>query len=350
VVFHRHREDFRELKAQARSYMRGHVAALFVQFARHGDMGNLYRALTVIPINLVKRAIREFVLAKRTGLFGSYMLGYLRGLLFLPWAFQHHTPVVVSETTTAPGRKADRRSFLSANPYSHPYSVGLFYREKMRAIHTVAPDGPFARILEIGGGQSGLTALLYPGTQVVNMDLEPTFAESRYNQRPGMSFLCGDATRLPFPNASFDAVTLFDVLEHVPDDESAALEVLRVLRPGGFVMISSPNLRWRFPYYRILAPLCPTVEAVMAEWGHVRRGYAQSDLRALMGVNPIRSSGYITPITVVGHDLAFSKLPGRLRPLTCVLVSPITWLGYWGNRRNGRGIETAASWRPKGEG
>jgi GT2 family glycosyltransferase/SAM-dependent methyltransferase len=350
VVFHHHREDFTELKAQARSYMRGHVAALFVQFARHGDRGGLYRALTVIPVNLLKRAIREFALSTRTALFASYMSGYLRGLLFLPWAFQHQSPVVVSETTTTAGRKADRRSFLSANPYSHPYSVGLFYREKMRAIHTVAPEGPFAHILEVGGGQSGLTALLYSGAQVVNMDLEPTFAQSRYNQRPGMSFICGDASRLPFPDASFDAVTLFDVLEHVPDDEQAAQEVLRVLRPGGFVMISSPNLGWRLPYYRIMSPLCPTDEAVMAEWGHVRRGYARSDLRALMGVDPIRSSSYITPITAIGHDLAFSKLPGRLRALACILVSPMTWLGYWVNRRNGSGIETAASWRPKGEG
>jgi GT2 family glycosyltransferase/SAM-dependent methyltransferase len=349
VVFHHHRKDFGELKAQARLYMRGHVGALFVQFARHGGRGNLYRPLTVIPVNLVKRAIRDFVLSKKTGLFSSYLSGYLRGLLLLPWAFQHHSPVVVSETKTSSGHKADRRGFLNANPYSHPNSVGLFYREKMSAIHTVAPEGPFARILEVGGGQSGLTALLYPGAQVVNMDLEPTFARSRYNQRPGMSFVCGDATRLPFPDASFNAVTLFDVLEHVPDDARAALEVLRVLRPGGFVMISSPNQQWRFPYYRMMAPLCPTDEAVMAEWGHVRRGYAKSDLRALMGVDPIRSSSYITPITVIGHDLAFSKLPGRLRPLACILVSPITWLGYWVNRRNASGIETAASWRSRAE-
>jgi len=348
VVFHRHREDFGELKSQARSYMRGHVAALFVQFARQGDAGNLYRALLVIPVNLVKRAVREFLLSKRTGLFGSYTSGYLRGLLFLPWLFRKQSPVELWGTKASTGRKADRRSFLSANPYSHPLSVGLFYREKMRAIHAVAPEGAFAHILEIGGGQSGLTALLYPGARVVNMDLEPTFAQSRYNRRPSTTFLCGDATRLPFPDACFDAVTLFDVLEHVPEDERAAAEVLRVLRPGGYVVISSPNLRWRFPYYRIMAPLCPSAEIVMAEWGHARRGYAPRDLCTLMGSEPIRSSSYITPITAIGHDLAFSKLPGRLRPAACMFLSPITWLGYWANRRAGNGIETAATWRPKG--
>ena len=45
--------------------------------------------------------------------------------------------------------------------------------------------------------------------------------------------MCADAAALPFADSSFDAVTLFDLLEHVPDDRAAASEAWRVLRPGG---------------------------------------------------------------------------------------------------------------------
>jgi 16S rRNA A1518/A1519 N6-dimethyltransferase RsmA/KsgA/DIM1 with predicted DNA glycosylase/AP lyase activity len=43
----------------------------------------------------------------------------------------------------------------------------------MRAIHYIAPDQPFQNILEVGGGQGGLTTLLYPRSQVTNIDLNP---------------------------------------------------------------------------------------------------------------------------------------------------------------------------------
>ncbi len=48
----------------------------------------------------------------------------------------------------------------------------------------------------------------------------------------------GDASeRIPWPSATFDAVVLLDLLEHVADDLGVALEVKRVLRPGGVALI-----------------------------------------------------------------------------------------------------------------
>jgi GT2 family glycosyltransferase/SAM-dependent methyltransferase len=354
VVFHNHRSDFRALRRQARAYIRGHVAALFVQYARYRHAGNLVRAFVVMPHHLAKRAGREYLLRRPSGILWSYASGYLSGLRFLHLAIRRdrttpHTFLGASPKGRRPA-KVDRRRFLRANPYAHPLSVGIFYREKMRAIHRVAPDGHFERILEVGGGQSGLTALLYPGAEVVNIDIESSYASSRLNQRMGTRFVCGDATRLPLADRSFDGITLFDVLEHVPDDRLAIMEVLRVLRPAGFVVISSPNNRWRFPYYRLMRSLCPTDAQIMAEWGHSRRGYAGSQLQELLGGPPVASESYITPITAVGHDLAFSKLPGRWGTLACVALSPLTWVGYWLNRGGRRGIETASSWRLHREG
>ena len=111
--------------------------------------------------------------------------------------------------------KAPLNHFLSKNPFPRPLTQGFFYREKMRAIYRIAPEQNFQDILEIGGGQSGLTALLYPQTQVTNLDLNPEYANVPCNQQEGVSFVCGDATALPFNDNSFDAVTMFDVLEHI---------------------------------------------------------------------------------------------------------------------------------------
>jgi ubiquinone/menaquinone biosynthesis C-methylase UbiE len=56
--------------------------------------------------------------------------------------------------------------------------------------------------------------------------------------------VCGDALRLPFAAATFDRVIAAEVLEHIPDDQTALFELARVLRPGGTMAVTVP--RW-FP-------------------------------------------------------------------------------------------------------
>jgi ubiquinone/menaquinone biosynthesis C-methylase UbiE len=48
------------------------------------------------------------------------------------------------------------------------------------------------------------------------------------------------AEKLPFSSGSFDAVTILDVLEHLDDDRGAMAEILRILKPGGHVVINVP--------------------------------------------------------------------------------------------------------------
>lgn len=59
----------------------------------------------------------------------------------------------------------------------------------------------------------------------------------------GAKFLVGDALNLPIKNNQIDVVTLFDVIEHVPDNfETKALsEANRVLKKGGLLFLSTPN-------------------------------------------------------------------------------------------------------------
>jgi SAM-dependent methyltransferase len=241
--------------------------------------------------------------------------------------------------------KAPRGDFLRRNPFPRPLLDGFFYREKMRAIHRVTPDDAVGTVLEIGGGRGGLTGLLFPAARIVNIDLDRTYADAPCNREPRTSFVCGDATALPFADARFDAVTMFDVIEHVPDDARAMAEALRVLRPGGALLVSTPNENWRFPHYAPLRRICPTEAEIMAEWGHVRRGYRLAELERMVGAAADRTATFITPLTVLGHDLAFSRLPARLRRLLGALVLPLTLFGYAVHRPGGHGTETAAVWR-----
>lgn len=235
--------------------------------------------------------------------------------------------------------------FLSQNPFPHPLTQGFFYREKMRAIHYIAPDQPYKDVLEVGGGQGGLTALLYPRSQITNIDLSSQYAQAPCNQQERVRFVCGDATALPFDDHSFDAVTMFDVLEHIPDHEQAVSEALRVLQPGGGLLVSTPNENWRFPYYRFMQSICPSEAEVMAEWGHVRRGYTLDKLRTLISLPCQGYATFINPLTVLGHDIAFSRLSRHKRQLLCTMLSPLTWLSYYLHKPEARGIETASVWQ-----
>lgn len=244
-------------------------------------------------------------------------------------------------------KKATLSAFLARNPFPNGWTDGLFYREKMRAIHRIAPpaigvESAQARILEIGGGRSGLARLLYPEAEVVTLDLDFGL---RNGGSVGSTFVCGDARYLPFADGVFDAVTLFDVLEHIQDDGMAAREALRVTRQSGVVLVSTPNADWHYPFYRFMKPICPPESELMASWGHVRRGYDAAALAALFGAAPERSATFINPVTSFYHDVAFSRLPRRLREPLYAVAAPIVSIGYLAHRSHTPGNETAFAWR-----
>jgi SAM-dependent methyltransferase len=87
----------------------------------------------------------------------------------------------------------------------------------------------------------------------------------------------GDATRLPYPDATFDKIIASEVMEHIPNDTGALDELARVLKPGGTLAVTVPA--W------LAETVCWTLSdeyyAPKAEGGHVRI-YTESRLRSLM--------------------------------------------------------------------
>lgn len=87
--------------------------------------------------------------------------------------------------------------------------------------------------------------------------------------------LRGDATALPFPNATFDKVVTSEVLEHIPNDVAVLGELFRVLKPGGVLAATVPT-SWP---ERMCWRLSDDYHAPIAVGGHVRI-YSSTELRA----------------------------------------------------------------------
>ena len=97
------------------------------------------------------------------------------------------------------------------------------------------------RVLEIGTGVgTDARALIRRGASYtgINIDAGSTATTSAALETFGLSgqVLQADATRMRFPDASFDFVYSFGVLHHIPDVQAAMREIRRVLKPGGEVL------------------------------------------------------------------------------------------------------------------
>jgi len=106
--------------------------------------------------------------------------------------------------------------------------------------------------LDIGCG-TGFTMLRLQRLPEIRsvVGLDPSVeALEHARQRHDMPLYCGSALSLPFEDESFDVVTCFDVLQHLPEahDSQAVAEMRRVLRPGGVALIrSNARAPWAKP-------------------------------------------------------------------------------------------------------
>jgi SAM-dependent methyltransferase len=104
--------------------------------------------------------------------------------------------------------------------------------------------GQPARILEIGSGTGSGTAILkaqFPQAQITGVDLSPEMVRIATAKVAGVTFEPADASRLPFPDASFDLVAQNNVPAYFA-------EIDRVLAPGGRALITS-TFGPATPYY-----------------------------------------------------------------------------------------------------
>lgn len=149
---------------------------------------------------------------------------------------------------------------------------GIFnFDARMRFCKFIKPSD---FILDVGALNSPLTKGLK--NKVTAIDILPEnndfgFSEKtlkKLKSRSNITCLVMDAQNMSFDDNTFDIIFLTEVLEHIPDDKAAVAEIKRVLKPGGFLLFTVPNLE-RVP-----------LEAGIKE--HYRH-YRKSDLLDLFG-------------------------------------------------------------------
>jgi len=146
----------------------------------------------------------------------------------------------------------------------HGSTPPVIHRAQAKMVRPVTKHDK-SNLLDIGSGAGVGASLIAEAAGVSNVvciDLSvPALGEV---QRRGFSPLVASAEghKLPFPNAVFDIVILDEVIEHLVDTDSIMEEIHRVLRPGGQLLISTPNLAAWFNRLALLMGVQPAFSEV----------------------------------------------------------------------------------------
>src|SRR5438552_3661608 len=99
-------------------------------------------------------------------------------------------------------------------------------------------------VLDIASGEGYGAALLATAAKsVTGVDIDgPSVEHAKHlYYKPNLTFLVGGCDRIPLPDNTFDVVTSFETIEHHDKHDEMLDEIKRVLKPGGTLIISSPN-------------------------------------------------------------------------------------------------------------
>ena len=122
-----------------------------------------------------------------------------------------------------------------------------FLSQHLAAYHFTRRLAQGKQVLEIGFGEGyGADYLAQAAREVVGIDMAPgniPRAQAKY-RRANLQFRHMEGTRLDLPDASFDVVGSFQVIEHIPEPQlpDYLAEIRRVLKPDGLGVISTLNL------------------------------------------------------------------------------------------------------------
>jgi demethylmenaquinone methyltransferase/2-methoxy-6-polyprenyl-1,4-benzoquinol methylase len=156
-------------------------------------------------------------------------------------------------------------------------------RRWRRAMVGHAIEGSPTRILDVATGTAGVACQLVErsGAHVIGIDLsEPMLREgARVVERrclDQIDLALADATRLPFPDHSFDALTFTYLLRYVDDTAATMAELARVVKPGGAVasleFFVPPSRFWRAWWWLYTRAVLPVAGALAGHaWFRVGR-------------------------------------------------------------------------------
>jgi 2-polyprenyl-3-methyl-5-hydroxy-6-metoxy-1,4-benzoquinol methylase len=117
-------------------------------------------------------------------------------------------------------------------------NIKLTFAKRLGTIERYVNRG---RLLDVGCATGFFLALAKARGWLVLGSEVSQFGASYAREKLGLDVRLGTLRSLAFDSASFDAVTMWDVLEHVTDPQAELAEVSRILRPGGVFSIITPD-------------------------------------------------------------------------------------------------------------
>jgi len=215
---------------------------------------------------------------------------------------------------------------------------------RLAMIRAAAGERIYGRVFENGCGLGAYLARLAENAAFsVGLDIEIDRARQAHNTS-GVHTLSGAGEALPFPSNQFDLILSNEVLEHVVDDRQAAREIVRVLKPGGRLVLFCPNrgypfephgIYWRGKYHFGNIPLVNYLPRSLRNRlaPHVRV-YSAADLNKLFAGLPAK----LVHRTIIfgAYDNIIARLPMLGRALRALLQAlehtPLRVLGlshFW---------------------
>jgi demethylmenaquinone methyltransferase / 2-methoxy-6-polyprenyl-1,4-benzoquinol methylase len=180
-------------------------------------------------------------------------------------------------------------------------SLGQDRRWRTAVLRAVDPR-PGERVLDLAAGTgTSSEPFATAGATVVPCDFSQGMLQVGKTARPALPFVAGDATRLPFADDAFDAVTISFGLRNVVDPDAGLREMLRVTRPGGRLVVCEFS--------------APT-------WAPFRTVYAEYLMKALPGIARAVSSNPEAYVYLAESIRAWPDQPA--------LAARIEAAGWWG--------------------
>lgn len=183
------------------------------------------------------------------------------------------------------------------------------------ALHKYSPD--LKSFLEIGCGTGFVISAIskqFPEVRLLGSEyLEDGLVYAR-QRLPSAEFMQMDARQIP-SESEFDAIGVFDVLEHIEEDEVVLQQIFKALKPGGIVFITVPQHRWLW--------------SVVDEYAcHVRR-YSAIELHEKVcnvGFEIIRSTSFVStllPAMYLSRLLKQNKTDISMDAMAELRINPI---------------------------